>query len=161
MQRNSSNRQSGFAEIGILIIALLVMAGVGYYAYQNYQKAQAPSAAVGSVHVQPAVTKLAFASDLAPSGAAQTVSTAFAPNAPAVYAVATVTTVGQKERIEYVRYLDNKFVDNGSMALSKDGSHTATFGWKLKPGAVHPAGTYKVKVYANGKFIRESTYTVK
>ncbi len=156
----TSRNQGGFAEIGILVIALVLLGGVGFFAYQNYQSShKAPAASVAKKIAK--VDSLAFASTVDAKGVAVAPAASFAPATPAIYAVAKVDSAAKNSRIEYVRYRDGKFVDNGSLAVAKDGSHNASFAFKLKPGAAHPAGKYKVKIYSNGKFVKSSEYTVK
>ena len=161
MNQSPLRRQGGFAEISVLIIALVVLAGAGFYAFKNYQnKNNAPASASVVRHV-PVISKVDFASELDTTGAAKTPATLFAPNTPAINAVVTLSNAGKKARIEYVRYLNDKYVDSGSLQVSKTETKNAGFAFKLKPGAARPVGSYKVKFYANGKFIRQAIYAVK
>jgi hypothetical protein len=64
------------------------------------------------------------------------------------------------QRIEYTRYLDGKFIDNGSIPI-KDGAKYASFSYELLAGKTHAPGTYIVKVYTDGVYERSGTYTVK
>ncbi len=156
----SIRNQGGFAEIGVLVVALVVFGGVGFFAYQNYKTSHnVRSASVVSSIAK--VDSVAFSSAVDGKGLATSPATTFASATPAIYAVAKVDSAKKKSRIEYVRYRDGKFVDNGSLAMAKDGSHNASFAFKLKPGATHPPGKYKVKIYSNGKFVKTSEYTVK
>jgi len=64
-------------------------------------------------------------------------------------------------KFEYVRYLNGKFLDNGNLTMKKANTNNVSFGWTLKKtGATHLVGTYRVKVYTNGVFEKETTYIV-
>ena len=78
-----------------------------------------------------------------------------------IYAVTTLQNVKVGTRIEYVRYLNNKFLDNRSIKITKPNTNNTSFVWTLKKlGATHLPGTYKVKVYTNGIFEKETSYTI-
>ena len=64
-------------------------------------------------------------------------------------------------RCEVVRYWNGKYLDHGSVAVKKPGAGTVFFTWTLtKPGASHPVGPYRVKVFVNGRYAKEIAYTV-
>ncbi len=152
--------ERGFAEIGLLVVLLVVLAGAGFYVYQRKQAATQPTAPQATRSSRVA-TALNFSPALTPQGAVATTASTFAPSTPSIYAVASLKAAPKNARIEYTRYRDGKYVDNGSMAVNKDNASNASFAWSLKPGTTHPAGAYKVKVYVNGKYQRGGTYTVK
>ena len=78
-----------------------------------------------------------------------------------IYAVTTLQNAKVGIRIEYVRYLNNKFLDNRSIKIKKPNTNNTSFVWTLKkPNASHLVGTYKVKLYTNGIFEKEVSYTV-
>jgi hypothetical protein len=78
-----------------------------------------------------------------------------------IYAVTTLQNAKVGTRIEYVRYLNNKFLDNRSITITKLNTNNTSFVWTLKNStATHPVGEYKVKVYTNGIFEKEISYTV-
>lgn len=65
-------------------------------------------------------------------------------------------------RIEYVRYLNYKFLDHGSIKLQNTQSDTVSFIWSLqKKDGYHLKGHYRIKTYINGKFEKEISYIVK
>ena len=78
-----------------------------------------------------------------------------------IYAVMTLQNAKIGTRIEYVRYLNNKFLDNRSIKITKPNTNNTSFVWSLKkPGATHLVGNYKVKAYTNGIFEKEIAYAV-
>ncbi len=78
-----------------------------------------------------------------------------------IYAVTTLKNAKVGTRIEYVRYLNNKFLDNRSIRITKLNTNNTSFVWALKNStSTHPVGQYKVKVYTNGIFEKEISYIV-
>lgn len=153
--------ERGFAEIGLVAILLVVMIGAGFVLYQRNQSAKTQTQATQTAAKPKAISTVNFSASLTPQGAAAAPATIFTPSTPAIYAVASLNKVAKSTRIEYVRYRDGKYVDNGSMASTKDAPSYASFAWKLKPGTTHPTGKYKVKTYVDGKYQVSSIYTVK
>ena len=79
-----------------------------------------------------------------------------------IYVVTTLQNTKVGTRIEYVRYLNNKFLDNRSITITKLNTNNTSFVWTLKKiGATHPVGNYRVKVYSNAIFEKETSYTVR
>ncbi len=157
----TARNQAGFTHLVLLIAMVALIGGLGYLAYQNYQNSKQPDFAVANVPLAAKVSAVAFSTALTAQGAAAAPVATFAPTTPAIYVVANISKAAKNSRLEYVRYRDGKFVDNGSLAVSKDNAQNASFSWKLKPSATHPVGKYKVNIYANGKFIRSATYEIK
>ncbi|MDO8621363.1 MAG: hypothetical protein Q7R31_03765 [Candidatus Levybacteria bacterium] len=78
-----------------------------------------------------------------------------------IYAVTTLQNAKVGTRIEYVRYLNNKFLDNRSIKITKSNTNNTSFVWTLKNStSIRPVGQYKVKVYTNGIFEKEISYQV-
>lgn len=159
--------QRGFAHIVIVLVLVAVIAVVGFFAYQRTQDAkQANSTAnlpgTTKTTKAPLVIKtVEFSMAVDSAGKATTPTTTFAAADGKINVVATLQNPPKGVRIEFVRYRDNKFVDNGSLAIAKDGAQYAGFDFTPKSGKKHPTGTYKVKVYANGVYQTSGTYSVK
>lgn len=95
------------------------------------------------------------------TGEATGATSTFLPADKSIYTVVSLKNARAGTKIEYVRYLNNKFLDNRSITITKPSTNNASFVWTLKKiGATHPRGTYRVKVYTNGIFEKETTYTV-
>ncbi len=78
-----------------------------------------------------------------------------------IYIVTSLQNAKVGTKIEYVRYLSNKFLDNRSITITKPSTNNTSFVWTLrKPGATHPIGNYRVKVYTNGVFEKEIMYII-
>ncbi len=94
------------------------------------------------------------------TGYALNPTTSFATTDKTIYLVLTVNTSKVGTKFEYVRSLNGKFLDNRSITLIKP-VNVVSFDWRLKKvGATHLPGTYKVKVYTNGVFEKEISYSV-
>ncbi len=162
----------------MLILALLVLlAGAAYVGYKVVKKSQRTSvSSLPTVSPQPTetnnaptrskapgvITKVEIAKALSKTGEAVNPTTTFSKTDPALYAVLSLLNPKVGTKFEYVRYLNDKFLDNGSLTLKVATSNNASFKWSLKKrGAVHPVGSYRIKVYTNGVFEREASYTVK
>jgi hypothetical protein len=107
------------------------------------------------------ITSIQTASALDAQGKAVALVTTFAKTDKNIYLTLTINkpTIGTK--IEYIRYLNGKYLDSGTNKLLKDDVTNTSFAWSLKKtGAIHLVGTYKVKVYTNGVFEKETSYTV-
>jgi len=101
------------------------------------------------------------ASSLDAQGKAVTLTTTFAKTDKNIYLVLTLNKPKIGTKIEYIRYLNGKYLDSGVNKILKPNVTNTSFVWSLKkPGATHLIGTYKVKVYTNGIFEKEVSYTV-
>jgi len=83
-----------------------------------------------------------------------------APSEPFVVAV-TLNQGVPGSRFDLVRYWNNKFQDYQSVKIHKRGRSTEWVRWAPGPfGAGHRPGTYRLKVFFNGRFVQEISYTV-
>jgi len=95
------------------------------------------------------------------TGEAVNPTSVFLTTDKSIYVVMALQNVKMGTRIAYTRYLNNKFVDNRSIGITKPNTNNSSFVWTLKKlGATHPVGNYRVKVYTNGIFEKEITYIV-
>jgi len=110
---------------------------------------------------QGVITNVMTASSLDAQGKAVVPATAFAKTDKDIYLVLNVNKPKIGTKIEYIRYFNGKYLDNGVNKILKLNVTNTSFAWSLKkPGATHLVGTYKVKVYTNGIFEKETSYTV-
>ncbi len=107
------------------------------------------------------ITNVTTASSLDAQGKAVTLATTFAKTDKNIYLVMTLNKPKNGTKIEYIRYLNGKYLDSGTNKILKPNVTNTSFVWSLKkPGAMHLVGTYKVKVYTNGVFEKETSYTI-
>lgn len=82
-------------------------------------------------------------------------------NDKSIYAILGLNHPKSGTKIEYVRYLNGKYLDHKSLTLEKESVNFANFNWSISnPLASHLAGDYKLKFYSNGKFEVATEYKV-
>ena len=175
-----SAQQSTFNQTGIAPVAIIVVVGavlvLSYLAYQTLINKPLPSQSNTPLATSKPALNSPKPRSLTPGVITQVVTTksidlktgaVTGPNAvflstePIIYLVLTVKNPPVGTKIEYVRYLNDKFLDNRSTTTTKSSDNSVIFDWALKkPGAVHLKGNYKVKVYTNSVFEKDLTYTI-
>jgi len=107
------------------------------------------------------ITSVLTASALDPQGKAVAPATTFAKTDNNIYLSLTLNKPKIGTKIEYIRYLNGKYLDSGADKILRPNVINTSFIWSLKkPGATHLPGNYRVKVYTNGVFEKETSYTV-
>lgn len=154
---SSTNNQRGFAHLALLLVVILALVvGVGTYVYKNQTKTTTTNKSL----VHPGVVKSAvLAPSLDVAGAPVSPISTFSTTTPNVYVALGLNSATTAKHVEYTRYLNNKFVDHGSIPV-KPGAKYVTFNFGLKAGQTRPKGNYVVKTYTNGIFERSAKYTV-
>ena len=154
--------------------ALVGVAGVSFWIWtmQSLLPATSPTPAMlpSGTHVVSrslrskapgVVLSLATTLSLGASGNPISPKSAFAATDADIYLSISLASTKVGTKIEYIRYLNEKYLDNGSLTVTKPGVQVASFRWSLKKSATtRPVGTYRVKVYTNGIFEKEISYTV-
>ncbi len=164
--------QKGFAPVIVLLIVTILAVG-GYFAYQSFKgKSQPLSAPSNSItgNKKPIlrskapgiVTQITLTKTIDPkNGSAVNPATIFSKTDPTIYTVVALSNPPVGTKVEYTRYLNGKFLDNRSTSTTKATDKSVLFNWSLKkPGATHLVGSYKVKIYTNGIFEKEISYTI-
>lgn len=173
---NNVTPSAGSSKIKLYIltgIGVLVLILVGYLVTQkpnvNTQTKQVvkptaiPSPTLARSKAPGVIVSVVNAKGVDPkTGEALNPVTTFLSTDKSIYAVTTLKNAKIGTYIEYVRYLNGKFLDNRSVKITKANTNNVSFVWTLKNStAAHPAGEYRVKVYTNGIFEKEISYTVK
>ncbi len=97
----------------------------------------------------------------AQTGEPKVLSSKFSKKEGEIFVVMKLSNVKRGTRLEYVRYLNNKYLDHRSMEITKENIDFANFSWKLvDPPGTRVAGEYFVKVYTDGKLERTITYSI-
>jgi hypothetical protein len=160
------NNENGSSElIVVIVIAVLIVGALGYVLFSrlqtNFNKTTTTSASQTTKLSHPGIiASELFAPGIDTSGAPVSPVASFTSSTPKIYVVLSLVNAKATQRIEYTRYLDGKFIDNGSIPI-KDGAKYASFSYELLAGKTHAPGTYIVKVYTDGVYERSGTYTVK
>ncbi len=143
------------------IIAVLLIGGV-YFLLQKQTPTPNPKPAISRSKAPNVITNVVTSSSIDSKGNAVAPTTNFSKTEKTIYLVLTLNKPKVGTKVEYIRYLNNKLLDNNSLKLTKPDMTNASFAWSLKkPNAIRLVGNYKVKVYANGIFEKETGYTVK
>jgi hypothetical protein len=79
-----------------------------------------------------------------------------------IYVIGTLEGVSKGSKIEYVRYLNGKYLDSKIATIAKDNLSYYSFVWTSKTTKnEHPVGVYTVKLYLNGNVNEAITYIIK
>jgi hypothetical protein len=155
----SPKSERGFAHLAVVVVLVLALiVGVGLYVYKSSKNTTPVLTNIKITH--PGLVKSeVFATSLDAMGAPVNPIGTFATTIPKIYVGLALNNAKATQKIEYTRYLNGEFVDNGSTSV-KDGAKYASFVFSLKSNKTHPKGTYVVKTYTNGVFERSATYKV-
>ena len=108
------------------------------------------------------ITAAATATALDLRGGALSPAATFTQTDKTIYLVLTLNNPKLGTKFEYIRYLNGKYLDDGTLQITKPNTTNTSFMWSLKtPGARHLTGSYRVKVYTNGVFEKETSYMVR
>ncbi len=157
----------------LVVIVLVVLGGAGYLfmkkSHTNTAMMQQTSVMQHST-MQPKptlprskplglITNVVTASFLDAQGNAVSPSSSFSTT-KTIYLVVSLNNAKVGTKVEYVRYLNDKYLDNNALKVSKPNTANVSFIWSSKSGTTRLTGAYKVKVYANGLFEKETVYVV-
>ncbi len=170
--QQSSTRSKWFIPLGI--VGFLALVGV----FAMVQKSSTPvpekqnnsqQAAVSTIQPKRPlskapgiITNVVTSDSINPkTGIAGLPKSTFSKSEKAIYVIADVKNLLPGKKIEYVRYLNDKYLDHKSVEILRPNTQHVFFRWVLKSKtATHQKGTYRVKLYSNGIFEKEINYTV-
>jgi len=174
--QNTRYKYKGFAIVGVLIVAIVLVLGLVFMLQKSAKNTTAPPAVsqpkTATSTPQPTlprskapgvISNALTAKALDPkTGEAVNPTSTFASTDKSIYLVLTLKNPQVGSRYAFTRYLNGKFLDNGSLPVTKLTTNNVSFVWTLKKvGATHLVGSYKVKVYTNGIFEKEISYQVR
>ncbi len=109
------------------------------------------------------ITKVLTAKSTDPTtGEAVNPTTSFTLTDKNIFLVLSLKSPKVGLKFEYVRYINNVYLDKGSLVVTKPSTNNLSFVWTLKKvGSTHQAGQYRVKVYSNGIFEKETSFIVR
>lgn len=169
--QSTKYRYKGFVVVGVVVVAIALVLGLLIMMMQKSVKNTVTPTTVTSTP-QPTlprskapgvIANVVTAKDLDPkTGEGINLTTTFSSADKSIYLVLTLNKPKVGSRYAFTRYLNGKFLDNGSLPVTKSTTNNVSFVWALKKvGATHLVGNYKVKVYTNGVFEKEVSYQVK
>ncbi len=178
--------QKGLAPL-ILVLVVALLAGGGFLGYQMYSSKNPSSFGGGGTapalpnlklpaKTSPTTQKVVMPRSKAPgivtaaltahgynskTGSAIKPDKYFAPKDPQVFLLMNVNKPKVGDRVEYVRYLQGKYLDHRSIKVAQANWKYAYFGWSAKTGKEHKKGIYRVRVYSNGVLEKKLNYIVR
>ncbi len=153
--------------LGALAIALVVAGaffwkGQGSVSQISPQQSKTATSTLPRSKAPGIVTALSAATSLDAKGNPIAITSAFKITDRNIYLVASINKPVVGTKLEYIRYLNGKYLDNGTLKITKPNLLHVSFVWSLKTAAAkRPIGNYIVKVYTNGIFEKEVSYVVK
>lgn len=85
----------------------------------------------------------------------------FSPGDRQLYLALKINKPKVGTHIEYVRYLQGKYLDHRSIKVAQPNWKYAYFGWTNKPGKEHKKGIYRIRLYSNGILEKKVNYIVR
>lgn len=162
--------QAGLAPL----VLLLIVAALGIVAFVGFrQLTNKPTSSVTKQEVKPTqkprsqapgiIIKATTTKAIDPkTGEATAPNKYFAPLDKALFLVSNLNNSPSGTRIEYVRYLNGKYLDHGSVKLVKPDLKNVGFNFSpKKTGAKHKKGIYRVRLYTNGILEKKVNYIVR
>lgn len=161
----------GFVQILLILVAGLATLVIGVIVWSRLTGGQVPFSAKKGKVVR--VTKLRLkapgiisavisAKDVdTSSGEPKVLSSKFNKKEAEIFIVMRLDGAKAGTRLEYVRYLNDKYLDHRSMEITRENISYANFSWKLiDPPGTRLGGEYFVKVYTNGRLEKTITYSI-
>ncbi len=163
---NSKSKQIIFALVGLAVGLALGIGGV--FAYNNIYLKPVPQPVPKPIvkTIQPAdraqITDAVAATSIDKSGKAVNPTDTFnSKKDTAIYVVGALKNVPKGAKVEYVRYLNGKYLDSKVATVDQNGKKYFSFVWTTKTANnAHPDGVYTVKLYLNGDVSEAVTYVV-
>jgi hypothetical protein len=158
------------SKIGIIIIFVIVVTGAlivlrGGQQFGNFK--QAPANTVNEVLVRrskiPNTINQATTAKIidVKTGRVIQASQVFSTDDKTVYLSLGLNKPEVNTRIDYIRYLNGRYVDHGGAKITQPNSQNLSFSWSVnKLIGSRPDGTYKIATYTNGILEKRVIYTV-
>lgn len=167
MRKN--NFQSGFAA-PIFILLILIVAGL--LGYKTYRQIQTQKQAEKKTVVKQVIVRrskipnvivsatTAKAIDIK-TGKVITAARLFTGSDKTIYLALDLDSAKAGTNIDYIRYLNGRYVDHGNAKLSKDLTDNINFSWTntRQLGSV-AEGNWKIATYTNGVLEKRVSYVV-
>jgi len=152
----------GALAVVLIIAGAVFWKGQGSISQTPSQQSKTATSTLPRSKAPGIVTGLSTAVALDAKGNPITTATTFAVTDKNIYLVVAVNKPVVGTKIEYIRYLNGKYLDNGTLKITKPNLTHVSFVWSLKTiTAKRPVGVYSVKVYTNGIFEKETSYSVR
>lgn len=152
--------------IGGFIFALIIFAGVLVLKQNIFQKNKKTGKTIVQTEIRRSkapgvIGEVLMTKTVDSIGRPLNLTSQFSKNDKEILLVTKLKNPKVGTDIEYVRYLDGKYIDHRSLKIEKVDALYASFSWELKDQfSTHRKGEYKVKLYTNGRAEKIVSYTV-
>lgn len=162
-KENSKSKQIVFVLVGLFAGLVLGVGGVLAYNSLNPQPTPQPIVKTVQPTDRAQITGAAAATSIDKDGKAVSPTDTFNSSTDkSIYVVGTLKNVPKGSKVEYVRYLNGKYLDSKVATVGQDGKKYFSFSWTTKTANnAHPDGVYTVKLYLNGDVNETVTYVAK
>ena len=160
----------GFIHLPIILLVLAVFGLVGFRAYQQFkpsknqpQKTVVKQVVVRRSKIPNVIVQATTAKAIdVKTGKVITAARVFSLGDKAVFLALDLDSAKSGTNIDYIRYLNGRYVDHGNTKLNKDATDNISFSWTntRNLGSV-TEGNWKVATYTNGILEKRVTYVVK
>jgi hypothetical protein len=158
--------EQGLGQLVIIVSGLILVIGLILYSFNSARdiNARASTASASSKAPEtssPGVIQFEyFAANVDENGKQIKSTNIFPDTVKKVYVVLGLRGAKMSQKLEYTRYLNNKFVDKGEILVPVDNAKYASIVFDLNSGKVRTKGVYLVKTYTDGAFERSASYTI-
>ena len=156
-----------------IVLVVLVIFTAGLLGYKNYQQYNAQKMAIKKTVTKQQVlvrrSKIPNVIVNATTAKAIDVKTGkviqaarvFSLNDRIIYLALDLDNAKLNTYIDYVRYLNGRYVDHGNVKIAKDATSNITFNWtNVRPLGSVGDGKWKIATYTNGVLEKRVTYVV-
>ena len=163
-------KQLGFALPLVILVIVIILGGLlGFKTYLQYKENQQTEKKTVVKQVVVRRSKIpnviaqattAKAIDVK-TGKVITAARIFTPNDKTVYLALNLDSAKSGTNIDYIRYLNGRYVDHGNSKLTKDLVENISFSWtNTKPLGSITEGKWKIATYTNGILEKRVNYEV-
>ncbi len=134
----------------LYLILLILIISVLVYSYKNKPKSLTNS-----------VNKLVVSQSITSTGTPSQITTTFNHLVNRnIYMFVYLKNPVANETVSYIRYFNGYYVDSYSITTSSSTNKILYFNWDKTHALDYPVGTYTIKVFINGAFIKSINYKV-
>ncbi len=163
------NRSKGIflLVLGLLLVATVSLVGyktyLGSYAAKPTQKTALKEVLVRRSKILGVILKAVTAKAIdVKTGKVIQAAGVFSLGDKTIYLALDLNSARFGTYIDYIRYLNGRYVDHGDVKISKDATRSITFNWtNVRPLGSIGDGKWKIATYTNGILEKRVSYLVK
>lgn len=173
-QENKRNIKSFFSRRFVLVFVLFILLTGGLIGYKTYKQlvVQKPATVNKTISKQILVRRSKIPDVITKATTAKVIdvktgkviqaASIFLLNDKTIYLVLDLDNAKSGTFIDYIRYLNGRYVDHGNVKITKDATNNITFNWtNVKQLGSVGDGKWKIATYTNGILEKRISYLVK